>query len=501
MRGKSLMIQGTGSSVGKSVLCAALLRIMKQDGMKVAPFKSQNMALNSFATDEGLEMGRAQVVQAEAAGVVPTVKMNPVLLKPTTDKRSQVILNGKSIGNMSAVEYHKYKPQLRRMIKQVYDELESGYDCIVIEGAGSPAEINLRDGDIVNMATAELADAPVLLVGDINLGGVFASLYGTVMLLTESERARIKGVIINKFRGDVKILEPGLRMLEDLIHIPVLGVIPYFDIDMEDEDSVTERFSRSAGTGALKIKIVRLPHISNFTDFQLLALEQDVSVEYASKASDLRDADIVILPGTKNTIEDLNWLKRTGLSDAVIRHARADKFLIGVCGGYQMLGDKICDPNGSESSIPEAAGLGLLSLSTTLSADKRTEQARGSVACESGWLSDHNGLVLSGYEIHSGVSEIGADCEIFLRSPTGEPMGAMNHGHNVLGTYLHGLFDGGDFWRACVNKVRREKGIDAVDGDIMSMADFREREFDRLADVVRQNLDMDKVMQIVRDER
>ena len=273
MNGKCLMIQGTASSVGKSVLCSAFLRIMKQDGWKAAPFKAQNMSLNSFVTRKGLEMGRAQVTQAQAAGIEPDVRMNPVLLKPTSDRRSQVIVEGKAIGNMTAMEYHHYKPELRRRIKEIYETLESQVDCVVIEGAGSPAEINLREGDIVNMSMAQAADAPVILVGDIDLGGVFASLYGTVMLLTEEERKRVRGVIINKFRGDVKILEPGLRMLEDRIHIPVLGVVPWMDVELEDEDSVTERFRRQSGKGDIDVAVIKLRHISNFTDFQSLALQ------------------------------------------------------------------------------------------------------------------------------------------------------------------------------------------------------------------------------------
>ncbi len=299
MRGKSLMIQGTASSVGKSVLCAAFLRILKQDGLKVAPFKAQNMALNSFVTRDGREMGRAQVTQAQAAGLEPDVRMNPVLLKPTGDRRSQVIVDGRAIGSMTAMEYHKYKPKLRQHIKATYDALEGEVDCVVIEGAGSPAEINLREGDIVNMSMAEAADAPVLLVGDINLGGVFASLLGTVMLLTPEERARVKGVIINKFRGDVKILEPGLRMLEERINIPVLGVVPWMDVELEDEDSVTERFRRAQGEGDLDVAVVRFKHISNFTDFQALTLQKGVRVRYAETAGELENADIIILPGTK----------------------------------------------------------------------------------------------------------------------------------------------------------------------------------------------------------
>ena len=501
MRGKSLMFQGTGSSVGKSMLCAAVLRILKQDGLRVAPFKAQNMALNSYATSEGLEMGRAQVTQAEAAGMEPTVKMNPVLLKPSSDRRSQVVVNGKPIGTMSAVEYDAFKPRLREMVKETYDALEDSVDVVVIEGAGSPAEINLKQGDIVNMAMAKCADAPVILIGDINPGGVFASLYGTVKLLDADEQARIKGIVINKFRGDVKILEPGLKMLEDLLGIPVIGVVPWMDIDMEDEDSVTERFIQRSGQGQIKAAIVRLPHISNFTDFNLLGAEPDVAVSYITRASEVKDADIVILPGTKNTIEDLNWLKQRGIADEILRHARRGGMVIGICGGYQMLGQKLHDPLHVESRIPEIAGLGLLNFEVTFADGKTTVQAHGNVQCEDGWLSAHNGLMLDGYEIHSGVNSFGEGCVPFLYlNGRSEPDGITNAEGNIIGSYLHGIFDTGSFWRAIVNHVRREKGLDENNAELMTIAQFRDREFDRLAAIVRQNLDMDAVYAIIRGE-
>ena len=501
MRGKSLMFQGTGSSVGKSMLCAAVLRILKQDGLRVAPFKAQNMALNSFATSEGLEMGRAQVTQAEAAGVEPSVRMNPVLLKPTSDRRSQVIVNGKPIGTMSAMEYDGFKPRLREMVKETYDALEDSVDVVVIEGAGSPAEINLKEGDIVNMSMAKSADAPVILIGDINPGGVFASLYGTVKLLDADEQARIKGIVINKFRGDVKILEPGLRMLEELLNIPVIGVIPWMDVDIEDEDSVTERFQRSAGQGQIRAAIVQLPHISNFTDFSLLAGEPDVCVSYASRPSELKDADIILLPGTKNTIEDLNWLKQRGLADEIVRHARNGGMVIGICGGYQMLGETLRDPLHTESRIPEMAGLGLLNFDVCFNAEKRTVQAHGAIKCESGWLHAHDGLMLDGYEIHSGENSFGPGCVPFLYlNGRAEPDGVTNPQGNVLGSYLHGIFDTGAFWRAVVNHLRAEKGLDANTGDVLTMEQFRDREFDRMAAIVRQNLDMDAVYKIIRGE-
>ena len=498
MRGKSLMIQGTASSVGKSVLCAAFLRIMKQDGYTVAPFKAQNMALNSFVTKDGLEMGRAQVTQAQAAGMEPDVRMNPVLLKPTSDRRSQVIVDGRAIGTMTAMEYHRYKPALRQSIKATYDALESTVDCVVIEGAGSPAEINLRDGDIVNMSMAESADAPVILVGDINLGGVFASLLGTIMLLTDEERARVKGVIINKFRGDVKILEPGLKMLEERIHIPVLGVIPWMDVELEDEDSVTERFERRAGQGDLDVAVVKLRHISNFTDFQSLALQPGVKVRYAQTAKELENADLIVLPGTKNTIEDLIDLRNRGMDAAIVRHARKGGMVIGVCGGYQMLGRKLYDPDHVESRVPELAGLDLLDMEVTFAKEKHTAQASGVVEA-SGWLAEANGVTVDGYEIHAGHNQLGENAVTWLR--IGDKIdGVMNAKGNVLGSYLHGLFDDGQLFAAIAAHIRREKGIVTENQAPVSFEEFREREFDRIADIVRASVDMDMIYKIVRGE-
>nr|MBR4279641.1 cobyric acid synthase [Clostridia bacterium] len=492
------MIQGTASSVGKSVLCAAFLRIMKQDGYNVAPFKAQNMALNSFVTKDGLEMGRAQVTQAQAAGKEPDVRMNPVLLKPTSDRRSQVIVDGKAIGTMTAMEYHRYKPALRQSIKATYDALESTVDCVVIEGAGSPAEINLRAGDIVNMSMAESADAPVILVDDINLGGVFASLLGTIMLLTDEERARVKGVIINKFRGDVKILEPGLKMLEDRIHVPVLGVIPWMDVELEDEDSVTERFARKAGQGDLDVAVVKLRHISNFTDFQSLALQPGVKVRYAQTARELENADLIVLPDTKNTIEDLIDLRNRGMDAAIVRHARKGGMVIGVCGGYQMLGRKLYDPDHVESRVPEMAGLDLLDMEVTFAKEKYTAQASGVVEA-SGWLAEANGVTVDGYEIHAGHNQLGGNAVPWLR--IGDKVdGVMNAQGSVLGSYLHGLFDDGQLFAAIAAHIRKEKGIATENQTPVSFEEFREREFDRIADIVRASVDMDMIYRIVRGE-
>ena len=494
----NLMLQGTMSNAGKSLLAAALCRIFRQDGYRVAPFKSQNMALNSFITAAGGEMGRAQVVQAEAAGLAPDVRMNPILLKPTTDVGSQVIVNGQVVGNMHAMEYYRRKREFLPAVLDAYAGLDREYDVLVIEGAGSPAEINLKSEDIVNMGLAEMVDAPVLLVGDIDRGGVFASLLGTVMLLTDEERARVKGVIINKFRGDVKILEPGLRMLEERIRIPVLGVVPWMDVGLEDEDSVTERFSRMMGQGDLDVAVVKLKHISNFTDFQSLALQPGVKVRYAQSAKEIENADLIVLPGTKNTIEDLIDLRNRGLDAAIIRHARKGGMVIGVCGGYQMLGKKLHDPDHVESRVPELAGLDLLDMEVTFAKEKETAQASG-VVDASGWLASSNGILVDGYEIHAGQNQFGERALPWLRIGN-RVDGVMNERGNVLGSYLHGLFDDGQLFAAIAAHIRKEKGIDTETQVPMTLDEYREREFDRIADIVRASVDMDAIYHIVRGE-
>ena len=374
---KALMIQGTMSNAGKSLLVGGLLRVMKQDGYRVAPFKSQNMALNSFITSEGLEMGRAQVMQAEAAGVEPSVLMNPILLKPTNDTGSQVIVNGEVRGNMAARDYFKYKRALIPDIMKAYHALEEQYDIIVLEGAGSPAEINLKADDIVNMGMAKLAKAPVLLAGDIDRGGVFAQLVGTVILLSEEERAMVKGTIINKVRGDKTILDPGIEMLEERIGIPTVGVIPYMHVDIDDEDSLTERFDRKETGGLADIAVVRVPRISNFTDFRPLEAMDGVTVRYVDRAGALGNPDLILLPGTKNTMEDLLWMRQTGLEAAVLKAASGGCPVMGICGGYQMLGDTLSDPHHVEAG-GEICGMGLLPMDTVFEQQKTRTQMTGS---------------------------------------------------------------------------------------------------------------------------
>jgi adenosylcobyric acid synthase len=353
---KNIMVQGTASSVGKSIITAALCRIFLQDGYTVAPFKSQNMALNSFVTTEGHEIGRAQVVQAEACKIEPSVLMNPILLKPTTDEDAQIIIKGKVFKNMSAEEYQKLKPDIKSIVMEAYSSLSRKYNIIVIEGAGSPAELNLRANDFVNMGMAEMADAPVILVADIDKGGVFASIVGTIILLAEEEKARVKGIIINKFRGDIKLLKPGIDTLENIIQIPVIGVIPYMKINLEDEDSVTERFATKEYDNEIIIDVVKLPRISNFSDFDAFNIYDDVSVNYVENAQEINSPDIIILPGTKNTIDDMAFIRETGIEKKILEHYKKGKTVIGICGGYQMLGSVIEDPSGVESSVKAIGG-------------------------------------------------------------------------------------------------------------------------------------------------
>ena len=382
---KNLMIQGTMSNAGKSIVTAGILRVLKQDGYKAAPFKSQNMALNSYVTRDGYEMGRAQVMQAEAAMIEPDICMNPILLKPTSDVGSQVIVNGTPLKNMPAKEYFQYKKKLIPDIMQAYDKLDKAYDVIVLEGAGSPAEINLKKDDIVNMGMAELVDAPVLLVGDIDRGGVFAQLVGTIMLLEEKERKRVRGLVMNKFRGDRRILEPGIQQLYDICHIPVTGVIPYTRLDIEDEDSLSERIDTSHKSVStlkkqLDIVVIRLPHISNFTDFNALERMDIVNLRYVDNAAMIGSPDLIIIPGSKNTIGDLKWMRYNQIEAQIIRCLRQDVLVLGICGGYQMLGDVIDDSCNAETgeTIP---GMGLLPVVTTFSRSKHRTRVEG-IICD-----------------------------------------------------------------------------------------------------------------------
>lgn len=484
---KNIMIQGTMSNAGKSLLCAGLCRIFRQDGYRVAPFKSQNMALNSFITADGGEMGRAQVVQAEAAGIAPDVRMNPILLKPTTDVGSQVIVNGVVQGNMRAMEYYRRKQEFVPAVLEAYDSLAAENDIIVIEGAGSPAEINLKQEDIVNMGLAKLVDAPVLLVGDIDRGGVFAQLYGTVALLEPEERARIKGTIVNKFRGDKKILEPGLVTLEHLCGVPVAGVIPYVYVDIDDEDSLSTRFTRNAGRKDIDLAVIRLPRISNFTDFAPFERFENVSVRYVEKVSDLHDPDMIMLPGTKSTIADLKWLRESGLEAAILKAASAGTPIFGICGGYQMLGRSVSDPEQVEAAdISEISGMRLLDMDTLFLGEKVQTQTEGIFENIPGLLACLNGLAYQGYEIHMGRS-------IERRS-------AVTCMGNVYGSYIHGIFDAPGVAEAILGTLCRKKGLDPARLGSFDPKAYKEAQYDKLADAVRSGLDMELVYRVLNRE-
>ena len=491
---KVIMVQGTMSNAGKSLLVAGLCRIMKQDGYRVAPFKSQNMALNSFITEEGLEMGRAQVMQAEAAGIKPSVCMNPILLKPTNHTGSQVIVNGEVLGNMSARDYFAYKKQLIPDIKKAFRKLEEKADIIVIEGAGSPAEINLRENDIVNMGLAELVDAPVLLVGDIDRGGVFAQLLGTLMLLTDKERARVKGLIINKFRGDKTILDPGIIMLEEKGQVPVAGVVPYMELSLEDEDSLTERFDKKA-EGCIDIAVIRYPRISNFTDFNVFEQMPEVSVRYVTSVSELHHPDMVLLPGSKNTMGDLKWMRQNGLEAAVKRMAEEIP-VCGICGGYQMLGEQISDPDGVEEG-GSIRGMELLPVVTRLQKDKVRCQTKGSINPLTGSLQVLSGMAYEGYEIHMGQTYL-VENGVTLEKEIDTAVISGKY-KNVYGTYIHGIFDKGEIAAAVVNMLAEKKGIRIENGEFEDYQSFKEKQYDKLADTLREYLNMEEIYGMLRE--
>ena len=498
---KAIMVQGTMSNAGKSLLAAGLCRIFRQDGYKVAPFKSQNMALNSFITEEGLEMGRAQVMQAEAAGIAPSVRMNPILLKPTNDVGSQVIVNGEVLGTMSAREYFRYKKELVPDIMKAFTSLSEEYDIIVIEGAGSPAEINLKEDDIVNMGMAKLAKAPVLLVGDIDRGGVFAQLIGTVDLLEEDERAMVKGLIINKFRGDKTILDPGIQMLEERSGIPVVGVAPYLQIQVEDEDSLTERFERKQEVGVLDIAVIRVPRISNFTDFNPLESIPGVSLRYVQHPRELRQPDLIILPGTKNTMEDLLWMRENGMEASILKEASRGALIFGICGGYQMLGETLSDPYGVEAG-GTVRGMGLIPMDTVFAKSKTRTRVTGTFGRISGDWSPLSGVELEGYEIHMGESVLknGAVAATRIRdavSETEKAEGAVSG--SVCGTYVHGVFDREEVVHGLLQALGQKKGVDVTEMKGMDFAAFKETQYDILAAELRKHLDMERIYQILEE--
>lgn len=501
---KAIMIQGTMSNVGKSLIVAGLCRIFCEDGYRAAPFKSQNMALNSFVTMEGLEMGRAQVMQAEAAGIEADVRMNPILLKPTTEMGSQLIVNGEVRGNFSARDYFGYKKHLIPEILRAYRSLEDEYDIIVLEGAGSPAEINLNQDDIVNMGMARMAGAPVVLAGDIDRGGVFAQLLGTQLLLGEAERRYLKGLIINKFRGDETLLTPGVRMLEARSRCPVLGVIPYLDLELDDEDSLSDRLQkgkqeRERSRGQLDVAILKFPRISNFTDFDPLFCVSDLYVRYVKRQDQLGTPDLILLPGSKSTMQDLTWLKETGLEEAVCSAARRGSFVFGICGGFQMLGEVLSDPRKVETG-GSMRGLGLLPLRTVFSHQKTRTRVEGTV---DGLFSTP--VPLEGYEIHMGQSRRTAGVSRLCRLRdriSGEEKEDGAVGALASGTYVHGFFDRGEIVNAMAaflwqrRGVPRPKGAAVPDGTRRA---YKEVQYDRLSEGLRRHLDMERIYCILEE--
>ncbi len=503
-QGKVVMVQGTASHVGKSVLVTALCRIFRQDGYRVAPFKAQNMSNNSFVTPDGRELGRAQAVQAEACGVEPQVEMNPILLKPEADHQSQVVLLGKPVAKASASYFASAKPMLWQNVAQSLDTLRSQYDVVVIEGAGSPAEINLKQNEIVNMRVALYSGAPVLLAGDIDRGGVFASLVGTMEILDPHERDAVSAFIINKFRGDVSLLEPGLVWLEERTGKPVLGVVPYYrDIEIAEEDSVSlERREqlKSQTDYVIDIAVMGLPHISNFDDFDPLSREPGVRLRYVEGRDSLGEPDLIILPGTKTTMADLWWLRERGFSDEIQRQALSGTPVIGICGGYQMMGRRILDPHRVESSDPETEGLNLLPVDTVFEPVKETHRVSGTVTIETGLLSRSQGASVEGYEIHMGSSvQAGAVAAPFSISRTGRDTqndGAMSENGRALGTYIHGLFNSHGLRRAVLEQLAEWKGVALPPPTDTGGQLSRDAEYDKLAETVRNSLDMDLLYRI-----
>jgi adenosylcobyric acid synthase len=505
---KALMLQGTASNVGKSVLTAALGRIFYQDGWKVVPFKSQNMALNSYATLSGGEMGRAQAMQAQACCLLPEVEMNPVLLKPTSNKTSQVILLGRPVGNMTAIEYFTdFNATALKIIAECLAKYRQQYEIVLIEGAGSPAEVNLKQRDIANMLIAKMAEAPVILIADIDRGGALASIVGTLELLDPDERNQVAGILINKFRGDISLLKSALDFLEQKTGKPVLGVIPYLkDLHIPQEDSVSlDEFvdhKRPSCSNYIEIAIIKLPRISNFTDFEPFLCEPDVHIRYVQDAVNLGHPDLIIIPGSKNTIEDLIFLEQTGLTAAILQAVNRQIPLIGICGGFQMLGESIGDPHGLESSYKVRRGLGLIPMTTELYKEKITTQVTALIGNNIPWLKTEVGKKISGYEIHMGRTRLypGIIPAFILNKPAGSEIelwdGAIMNEGMIFGTYLHGIFEN-DVVRWCLlNWLREKRGLNPLEREISYLKN-REDHYNILANTVRQNIDLAKVYQIL----
>lgn len=500
MKKKSIMFLGTASSVGKSTLAAALCRTLKNKGLNVAPFKALNISLNSYVTKEGLEMGRAQVVQAEACKIEPDVLMNPVLLKPGGGC-TQVIVEGKVYCNIEPYKYKELNKKLKARVKASYEKLEKDYDVIVLEGSGSCAEINLQNTDISNMAMANISDSPVILVADIDRGGVFASVVGTLQLLQEKDRDRVKGVIINKFRGNKKMFEDGKKQLEEIIKIPVLGVMPYEKFDIEDEDSVTEKIKNEEQEGKLDIAVIRLSHMSNFTDFTMLDRICGVNVRYVREPEELRNPDIIIIPGTKNTIDDLRAIKENKLFNKIKEVKEKGVPILGICGGYQMLGSVVLDKLGVEGDISQEEGFGFLDIKTRFNEAKITKQTHADILCDLRDIKSIKGHIVSGYEIHNGISKIGKKAVPFIKDTDGVVIGVCNEERTIAGTYLHGIFDSEDFINSFVRGLKTSNDISISEEKLIERVnEYKEKEYDRLAKIFEENIDMDKINKILNIE-
>lgn len=494
MNHKNLMVVGTSSGAGKSITVTGLCRIFYKDGYKVAPFKSQNMALNSYITMDGHEMGRAQALQAMACEIPAGYYMNPILLKPTGDKKIQVIVNGKAVGNMGGLEYGEYKGSLKKDIKEAYSIVKNNFNIGVIEGAGSPVELNMKNDDIVNMGLAEMLDAPVILVADIDRGGVFASIYGTIQLMEPEEKKRVKGVIINKFRGSVEILRPGLKKIEDLTGVPILGVMPYFDLDIEDEDGVTDKFKKiNDKKGKINVSVIKLKHISNFTDIDALGVQEDVNINYVTSFHEIGEEDLIVIPGSKNTIDDLKDIKEKGIAQEIIKASRKGTPIIGICGGFQILGQKVLDPHGIESDIKELPGLGLLDTDTVMEKEKLTKQYDGILEKGEGYLEGLNNALIKGYEIHQGMT-CGKE-----KNLTKDERLVIVSKDNIVGTYIHGIFDNKEVTDFILNKIRKEKGMN-VKNSQLTYDEYRLGELDKLEKIMRENIDIKSIYKILEDK-
>lgn len=497
MNKKSIMFLGTASSVGKSTLATALCRFLRNKGLNVAPFKALNISLNSYVTKDGLEMGRAQVVQAEACNLEPNALMNPILLKPSGG-HTQVIVNGKVYCNIEPYKYKELNEKLKYYVKESYNKLSENHDIIVLEGSGSCAEINLRNSDIANMAMAEMVDAPVILVSDIDRGGVFASIVGTLQLLTEDERARVKGIIINKFRGNKDLFKSGVKQLEEIIKVPVLGVMPYEKFDIEDEDSVTERIKNEEQEGTLDIVVIRLSHMSNFTDFSMLERISGVTVRYVKEPKELKNPNLIIIPGTKNTIEDLRVLKENKLFYKIKEAKENGTPIFGICGGYQMLGTFVLDKLGIEGDILQEEGFGFLDIKTRFNENKITKQTKAEVLCNLTHVNRIEGSILCGYEIHNGISKIGKKAIPFIKDSEGLIIGVCDSNKIVAGTYLHGIFDSEEFINSFVKSLKEKNNILVSEEDIITKVnEYKDNEYDRLAKVFEENIQIDVLRNII----